>query len=483
MALAKDETLTRDTKRDFDAIEVYGHSWTTPAKVVQAAGWWAMLANSLGVTAFRRGLDGTRITQANNGMGGWDRVLSQHNRRATAVPLRRLAILMHGLNDAGYDVSASLFTTVMRTIIRRLQASAVLEETDASIAYGGSWSSTSSNQCSGGAYTKATATGVTVTITVPSWVPNGSTVVLRSTHDTAAASPFAATNGGTYSVNKNGALQAAWAVNSAGALGTTALPDSYEITAKSGDVIVLNATNVTTEIRFDGYDVIPPTPQQVLVALPGRARPGGSSTYVGANPALTQTSFESNVVALHAALGTLCATLGVPTFDLDRALNREVEFFQLDQLHPNAAAQPAIARAALDALGLTARRELNTPAAYGEDLIQAAQVPRTANVVQSAGSSVNGTSGFSKVRRSTWLFNVTAVSGTSPSMTLRIVGYQPYEGTWHTVATSAAITATGKYSITVDGGTPDYLAVEADITGTSPSFTYNVIETHQGLPA
>lgn len=81
------------------------------------------------------------------------------------------------------------------------------------------------------------------------------------------------------------------------------------------------------------------------------------------------------------------------------------------------------------------------------------------------------------------MFNVTAVSGTNPSLTLRIVGYQTYESVWHTVGSTGPITAPGRYTIVVEGGCPDYLSVDADISGTSPSFTYNIMETHQGLPA
>lgn len=481
MSIAKESTLAKDRTSDFDAIEVYGHSWAALQRVASAAGWWPMLGHSLGVSVYSRALGGTRLTSASGGQGGWDRVLSTHSRYGDASSLRRLSILMHGLNDAGYSVPTSLFISVARTVIRRLQATATIEDTDASVVYGGTWTSPSSAETSGLAYKQTVATGATATITIPTWVPAGSVIVLRSSHNTAATAPFAATNGGTYSVTRNGTAQAAWAINRAGALGTTHQPDSYELTVNPGDTIVLNATAVTSAIRFDGYDVVTDDPQPVLVALPGRART--HITYLGDNPTLTAETFEANVMGYREPLAALCAELGVKTFDLERALNKEREFFQADQLHPNAHAQTAIARAALESLGLAARREIGTPAPYGEVLVSTAMTARTSNIALATGSPGSAISGYSKVRRSVWMLNVTAVSGTTPTMVFRIVGYQPYDGVWVTVAKSEVITAPGRYAIVVEGGCPDHLATELDLTGTTPSFTFNVVETHQGLTA
>jgi hypothetical protein len=72
--------------------------------------------------------------------------------------------------------------------------------------------------------------------------------------------------------------------------------------------------------------------------------------------------------------------------------------------------------------------------------------------------------------------NVTAVSGTTPSMTL-YVERQGADGNWYPIWTSSAITATGQTTTSVGPGcattavVTSILRFRAAITGTTPSFT------------
>jgi hypothetical protein len=72
------------------------------------------------------------------------------------------------------------------------------------------------------------------------------------------------------------------------------------------------------------------------------------------------------------------------------------------------------------------------------------------------------------------LLNVTAVSGTTPSMTATLEG--SVDGTvFFTLATGIALTAVNKQVLTmVDTAVPPYLRVAWAITGTTPSFTFTV---------
>ena len=86
--------------------------------------------------------------------------------------------------------------------------------------------------------------------------------------------------------------------------------------------------------------------------------------------------------------------------------------------------------------------------------------------------------------RARFLINVSAVSGTSPSLVVGLQAQNPVSGTWVTVTSQAAITATGDFvyltgpgSGTTSGVTdtefvPVNWRLAFTITGTTPSFTF-----------
>ncbi len=77
------------------------------------------------------------------------------------------------------------------------------------------------------------------------------------------------------------------------------------------------------------------------------------------------------------------------------------------------------------------------------------------------------------------LINVTAVTGTTPSMTITIEG-KDEDGAYTTLATLTAITAAGKFVLGIGDGTanlvelPPVIRFTFTITGTTPSFTFTV---------
>lgn len=70
--------------------------------------------------------------------------------------------------------------------------------------------------------------------------------------------------------------------------------------------------------------------------------------------------------------------------------------------------------------------------------------------------------------------NVTAVSGTTPSLTVLIEDSVDGGVTFNTIATFAAKTATGREVINFSGLFGENLRVSWTITGTTPSFTFAV---------
>lgn len=110
---------------------------------------------------------------------------------------------------------------------------------------------------------------------------------------------------------------------------------------------------------------------------------------------------------------------------------------------------------------------MNTPpSGYSEDILVASgaqTVSGQTGVLQSYG-------GYSVLRMQ---INVTAVSGTTPSMTLFVE--DTLDGTnWNIVDTSAAITATGVVVRNITTPFADRIRIRWAITGTTPSLTFEV---------
>jgi hypothetical protein len=102
----------------------------------------------------------------------------------------------------------------------------------------------------------------------------------------------------------------------------------------------------------------------------------------------------------------------------------------------------------------------------------------TETLVASAARTTTGASTFSdgwgNARTLRAQLNVTAASGTTPNLVVLVE--DTLDGTtWNTVGTFAAKTATGREVINVTAPFSDRLRVSWTISGTTPSFTFDVI--------
>lgn len=103
---------------------------------------------------------------------------------------------------------------------------------------------------------------------------------------------------------------------------------------------------------------------------------------------------------------------------------------------------------------------------YSEDVLQAS----TTQTVSGQTAALPGYGGASTLRLQ---LNVTAASGTTPSMTAFIE--DTLDGTnWNQVAAFTAATAVGVQVLNVTTPFADRLRVRWAITGTTPSFTFDV---------
>lgn len=98
-------------------------------------------------------------------------------------------------------------------------------------------------------------------------------------------------------------------------------------------------------------------------------------------------------------------------------------------------------------------------------------VASAARTATGASTLSDGWGAASKIRAQ---LNVTAASGTTPSLTVLVE--DTLDGTtWNTIGSFAAKTTTGREVISITAPFSDRLRVSWTVSGTTPSFTFDVI--------
>jgi len=125
-----------------------------------------------------------------------------------------------------------------------------------------------------------------------------------------------------------------------------------------------------------------------------------------------------------------------------------------------------VSSAVADVVGFSMSFGAGSPANVGVSLADLSAVTATANgtTVDNAVATTNG---------SVAQIHVTAVSGTSPTMTA-IVQHSTNGSTWATLATFTAITGTTSEVITTTGTVNRYVRAQYTVGGTTPSITCQV---------
>lgn len=102
-----------------------------------------------------------------------------------------------------------------------------------------------------------------------------------------------------------------------------------------------------------------------------------------------------------------------------------------------------------------------------------------ASAARTTSSDSGALSGYGDASTLRCVLDVTAASGTTPSMTVTLE--DTLDGTnWHQIGTFAAKTAAGVEAINVTAPFADRIRVKWAITGTTPSFTFSVTAAVQG---
>lgn len=111
-------------------------------------------------------------------------------------------------------------------------------------------------------------------------------------------------------------------------------------------------------------------------------------------------------------------------------------------------------------------------------------------VLPSAVRTVSGASGDiaqTEATRGMFFLNVTAASGTSPTLDVTVEAKDPVSGEYFTIGTFAQATGVSSEMVAIGGGSdaefvPRTFRVAYAMAGTSPSFTFSVGAALDGAP-
>lgn len=244
---------------------------------------------------------------------------------------RAAAVLGFGFNDL-YHISNSGGTTVpmveaLRTMAYRHRSSVVCEHTDATIGYGAGWTTvTSTLYNSGPGYRTRTASGGTVTLTIPSSFRGGRLCVVYVLKGGDAAS-VVCSEGATLATHVlDGTAQAATTISS-----QIAVTRTIDGLAPGAHTITLTFNSVSGSPGFNCYSVEAPDPPKVIV--PNIARLPDANWLIG-------LASDATVAAWNTAMRAFCAggefaDGNVVYWDVDAVVGKRADLTQADLLHPN----------------------------------------------------------------------------------------------------------------------------------------------------
>jgi hypothetical protein len=297
---------------------------------------------------------GSKVTaDSGNHIGGWVSVFSNMRIRGTNSTKKiapytgvgGLTVLGWGINDLGHytDTTQELaaFISAMRCCISRVRAAIVMDNTDASVAYGAGFVSTTAMQdlsTMGTLRRATTTTAATATITIPADY-NGEVIAVAfigKAGVTGGVITFSGTAGWTGTISTSNIKASADATNCPVVRRGTA-----PITGATQTIIcTVTTVDASGNVDFDSWWMESKYPSPVLVQNIARLTATGQSFWAEWSVGGSEAIRDASVVSWNAALVTLLAEFDsmVQIWDMDAALNKDVNNFSLvvpAQTHPN----------------------------------------------------------------------------------------------------------------------------------------------------
>jgi hypothetical protein len=374
------ETASQHLDTQIGRIEFFGHSGTSYGGTSYERGTAARAATVLSAENIDYTLNGANASThdvgtvfgvTNNGDGGWAQVYRYCAPEAHAAPYlarRSVVWLEQGINDLVYlGPSATAFDNAMNAMIARFRAAAVFEETDASVAYGGAWSTVSGGtfpvKFSSGTSLKSNTAGVspTVTITVPSDFPGGAVVLSFVCDDNGYGALWDLTVDGVGAgqVESRNVNPKAYVTGTAPKYGVVTKRISGLAAGTHTIVATVNTRNNTA--YFDCWWIEAPTPPLVFVANMWHT----TATFYSLSAVDPYPIVASDITNLNTQIANIVASWdsSVVLVDLDSVINPATDTIG-DGLHLNDQGHKNAANAFIDAV--TAKRLSRSDVANGQ---------------------------------------------------------------------------------------------------------------------
>lgn len=309
-----------------------GHSYTTGTGASEPnEGYAAKLAQMLRMQEYNQGVSGATLVHHAT-VGSWLTLYQSDPRPASgdiSTAVGALAALFFGINDLNQigNTTANMdpFKQALRSVVAYFMCTRIVEDSDASFVYSGSWSSSSSTSENSGASFHFTPTnGQTATVTTPTDTPAGSIAVIGVTARDNG-------QGGTHTFTLDGV--AAGSMNAfGGATGKGYFPYVFTIPIPSGGahtiVDTVSAINTLTSVDFLG--IIPPT-NRTMVLIAKQPKLPDYSAY-GSTPPGPPT--DTGVTNLNAIIDAVATEFGAISVDLS-TMDHDTTMFASDKLHPS----------------------------------------------------------------------------------------------------------------------------------------------------
>lgn len=339
-------------ERRYGTLEVFGTSYTRTTGASEAGyAWQNRLASMVGAQrVYNYGRGSAKTHDPTLGVGYVREQLLRTRTGAPYYPASELCAVTYGINDLTVVADARFFTQSLRALVSLVNASAVFEENDATVAHsaGSRVQIATANAAAGVAYNggyeqQITTNGATTTITLPSDFPGGT--VNLSFRVTSADTVV-----GTVKVD---GVNASFTDGSAAGVLSYA-PADYCGESNPGTCvkrigglaagarsIVITYTTITGTARFDRYAIeANPLPVVALMNVARIPSPSGSG----------YTESDARVALWNQALPAVAAEFpNVVLVDIDTPLGGVSGNFS-DGRHPNDKGHAIMAKAIYDSL-------------------------------------------------------------------------------------------------------------------------------------
>lgn len=345
-AMALSATYAGRTIVSTPHLRVWGHSFAAgvgPGVDADTQGFAVLAAKELRLPLSNLAVGGSVLAHS-DGAAGWVAVMQAETRPRTFTPYGGAFEMLHGINDInrlGNTLTHLLpYRHAVRAVVARFNCAAVFEDTDTTVALGGSgtWQFVSATTGNSGSRLAYNATsGATVTITTPADFPGG-TINLGFLGWTAG--------GGSGTITGPVSLGSP-VLNTADFAGqpyrTTGVMRIEDVPAGAASyVFTTSSVSGSVGVIFDWWGWEPSEEAAPIVAIIGQPKPLDYAAYDagGINGPPTDTGVD-NVNSIHQAIA---AEFGPRTFYVDvSGIDKDGDYWSAGNVHPNVAGHAYIA--------------------------------------------------------------------------------------------------------------------------------------------